>query len=188
MVGTNVPLGIFNPTHSYSLAGGGESIFTLTFNTAIDFSQSRALVELYFDKVEGGSLYDHAVILPLGQVTYNSDVPIQSGEARLVNMATFTRLQIIDSSLTGNSISFTLPTSLEGKLRLVQLRYVPSTIPLSSLQDGMNGATIHRYILPQEATRGMPFFPRVPLDQEIQPPFEFGLFDSNLVIEATFQE
>ncbi len=118
----------------------------ITRTTEISFPgtvtlDGQAVVELYYDLIPGGSLYDHAVIAPISQYAYvGSNERIAAKAAKIVRCEDRTIIGDATLSVAPSKIRLQHPTFSEDQPpTLVILRYIPSCVRPGSVAEGING-------------------------------------------------
>lgn len=99
------------------------------------------MIELYYDLIPGGSLYDHAVIAPISQYTYvGANGSIAAKAAKVVRCDDRTIIGDATLSVAPSKLRLRHPIFSEDQApRLVILRYLPSHVHPGSVAEGING-------------------------------------------------
>ena len=159
------PSALDQPTVTYSNGAPGWRNCTITFSSNLDFAGTNATVELYFDSVPTGSLFDHGVVLPLGSYTYKALRHVSSGQCKVVDMSNYQVIASATATMTQNSVTISYPTNIIGtQPTLIQLRYLPASVPLVGVWDELNGAPTWRYLVPESVIGTTSSFPEVPFE------------------------
>lgn len=165
------PAALDSPTITYSDGAPGWRNCIITFPANVAFTGTNSTVEIYFNSVPGGSLYDHGVILPLGDYTYKSTPNIAPGQAKVVQMSNFQVITTASATVTANSITISYPTTVVGTdPTLIQLRYLPSSLVPTGLWEDLNGAPWWNYLVPASVIGTTSSLPEVPFDSSPAPP------------------
>ncbi len=146
------PAFLVSPSITTTTLEDGRKEIRFQYSQPVVTADHNICLEVYFDAIEGGSKFDHAVVAPLGAYTYKSSPHLAPGDAGVIETENYTKVGKAEVQVDGSLVLLRYhPVNVNNApYNAILFRYLPNTIPMTNLADEFNSVRPKRLFLSSE--------------------------------------